>query len=74
MAKKITKEISDKYIKENGSTCPFCGGDNYEADGSPQVDGQTAWQEVRCLDCEGCWQDVYTLTSIENSPSDPAEK
>jgi hypothetical protein len=43
--------------------CPFCLSDNIEGD-TLQSDGGV-WQNVRCLDCGGEWQDIYTLTAID---------
>jgi len=59
----LTTEQKDQYLSNNGAMCPFCQSDNIEGD-TLQSDGDV-WQNVRCLDCGREWQDIYTLTAID---------
>lgn len=52
-----------EYLKMDGVCCLKCGG-RVEG-GHIEVDCGEAWQEVRCLDCEACWTDVYKLVDVE---------
>jgi len=51
------------YIERGGVACPFCESNNIEG---RQFDVQagTAWQPMRCTDCNGEWNDVYRLDAI----------
>jgi len=60
----LTRVMKKKYMDKAGNECPYCGSDHIEG-GRPQTDSNCAWQEVICQDCEKRWNDVYTLTDIE---------
>jgi len=61
----ITKKQIEAYLKDSVH-CPFCGSENIEAGQFDVSEGdKSAWQNVWCNDCKKRWQDVYTLTSIE---------
>jgi len=51
------------YIERGGVACPFCESSNIEG---RQFDVQagTAWQPMKCTDCNGEWNDVYRLDAI----------
>ena len=52
------------YVKNHGTTCPFCGSDDLEG-GSVEIDNGGAYQGVRCLCCDEDWTDTYALTGYE---------
>ena len=59
----LTSQQKAQYLSNNGAMCPFCQSDDIEGD-TLQSDGDV-WQNVRCLDCGRVWQDIYTLTAID---------
>jgi len=46
----------ERYIRNRGLKCPFCGGRSLEAG---KFDG--FFQRVRCDDCGNEWDDVFKL-------------
>jgi len=54
----------EAYIKNGFSKCPYCQSDHIEG-GGVSVDGDYAWQEVRCVDCNKAWEDIYKLVDVE---------
>lgn len=42
--------------------CPMCGSDQIEGESVDFYGGGNISQDVRCLDCDRWWTDVYTLT------------
>jgi len=58
MKKAMTQK---QYVKSDGVRCPYCNGGNIEGE-SVEIDAGGASQEVRCLDCDKAWLDVYKLT------------
>lgn len=63
----LTEKQKRAYINNYGK-CPYCGsweldGDSYDADGNLIV------QQIHCLACQRYWNDVYTLTGIEEVQS-----
>ncbi len=59
----LTKKQKKKYI-ECSSKCPFCGSIDIEG-GEVDVDGVIARQQITCNGCQKKWNDIYTLTGIE---------
>jgi hypothetical protein len=62
----LTTEQQINYI-ESPYRCPSCGGDRLDSGPINAAEGQPV-AEVKCLS-EGCgaaWQDLYTLTGIDN--------
>jgi hypothetical protein len=55
-----------KYVKENGSFCPFCDSKNIEGTSSEIMDNGIE-VEVECLDCHKSWTDYYKLAGIVRS-------
>jgi hypothetical protein len=53
------------YRLRGGNYCPVCGCDEIEGD-SVDIQGAYAVQEVRCLQCEHSWSDVYKLMGYNN--------
>lgn len=64
-ARALTSTEKALYVKNRYGHCPYCGGSQIEG-GSVDVDGNSASQEIRCLDeaCGRSWYDEYTLTGI----------
>lgn len=57
---------TDEYTKGEANRCPNKKCDSTDIEGGPiDIEGQTAIQEVSCNECEGVWNDVYTLSSYE---------
>ena len=52
---------SKEYAEAGDSMCPHCGSDQIEG-ASINIEGNKAYQDISCLDCEKEWTDVYTLT------------
>ena len=54
--------LTDKaYVQAGGGICPFCTSTSIT--GEPiEVDGNGAFQNVSCEDCNGVWMDKYQLT------------
>jgi hypothetical protein len=75
MAKKMTKAMSEKYVKGGGCMRPFCGSQNIQADAVDNGDSELnkCYQEVQCLDCSAWWTDEYRLVGCDNSRNDPVE-
>lgn len=62
----ITKEAKAKYLKGEACTCPACDSDNVEWESFRVFDG-TARQPAYCTDCDLSWDEIYTLTDIEET-------
>ena len=54
---------NDGYIKGKGLMCPFCRAEQVEG-GFISVENGKAFQEIRCTECDGTWQDVYHLVDV----------
>ena len=54
---------SKAHINARGVTCPYCGAESIDG-GFIEVDAGKAFQEMRCTECEGIWQDVYQLIDV----------
>jgi hypothetical protein len=53
----------EKYLKERGSTCPYCGSQDIDA-GKLEADGDYAWCITTCNTCHKSWEDIFTLTDV----------
>lgn len=51
--------------KPNG--CPFCGSENIEGMGDMDFGYNKIYSRIECRDCKEFWEDVYTLTGIEEA-------
>ncbi len=60
----FTAKQKADYLKLYGCRCPVCKSADISA-GQIEVDGPSAWSDVKCEQCGSQWQDVYTLTDIE---------
>ena len=53
-----------EYIK-NPKRCPFCGSfDISDEFIGPDLGPRTIQQSVVCADCDGEWNEIYTMTDI----------
>ena len=60
-----SREAKEEYIQSGGVHCPLCGSDQIEG-GPFECEEGIASQEMRCLACDGHWDDVYILVNIYN--------
>jgi len=54
----------EKYIKDEYNLCPFCNSDDVSG-GHFNSDGGYVWQRIGCAACNKMWDDIYTLTDVE---------
>jgi transcription elongation factor Elf1 len=59
----LTPEQKAAYI-DAPSKCPSCKSEDIEG-GVCTIDDTRAEQEVRCLNCDAFWMDVYKLVDVE---------
>lgn len=52
------------YVGTGGVRCPHCHSVNLSTDPF-ETDDNYAVRDVKCDDCGEAWQDIYTLTGIE---------
>ena len=57
------KSRERRYLAHS-SASPICESGNVSG-GSIDMDGDSAWQSVTCMNCGAEWDDVYKLNSIE---------
>lgn len=62
---RLTEEQKTAYLKNYGH-CPFCRSDEIEG-GFVEIDGNTAWQKVTCMECGRQWNDLYHLNDVEEA-------
>ena len=65
MSGKKESEIAEaiqRYV-EKPYFCPACGSPDIEA-GSRDADCNVMTQEVKCIDCDFKWTDVYVLQNV----------
>ena len=62
-----------EYLASSGE-CPFCSSSEVEGVGSMDIEGDTASNEISCLDCEQSWYDIYKLVGFESKYAQPEEK
>lgn len=58
-------ELKEKYLRTEGLLCPVCNSNDLET-GSKNYDTRYHWQSIECQGCGATWDDVYTLTGMEN--------
>lgn len=56
----LTNKQYRKSDEAEEAVCPFCRSNELEWD-ELTVNGRTVKQEVKCLDCENEWYDIYKL-------------
>ena len=54
-----------EYVAALGTNCPVCHSARFDG-GFVEIDGATASQEIRCMNCGARWNDTYTLTGYTN--------
>jgi len=62
---RLTHEEQQKYIDEEGGSCPYCGDGDMSSD-SFYGESMTVWRKVTCLKCHRAWQDIYTLVECSD--------
>jgi formate dehydrogenase maturation protein FdhE len=62
----ITQSIKNKYF-ENPDCCPICNSLDLTADEVIQPSPFKLSRKVECKGCLNDWQEVFTLTNIENN-------
>ena len=60
----LTDEQRLHYVVGKWSHCPKCGSEQIQGD-SIEIDGNSTWQRVGCLDCDAEWVDTYTLSDVQ---------
>lgn len=60
----LTEEQRLGYVMGKWAHCPKCGSEQIQGD-SIEIDGNSAWQKVGCLDCDAEWIDTYTLSDVQ---------
>ena len=51
---------NEEYVALKGNRCPLCCSAALEGK-SFEIVGRHAYQDVRCLDCDSSWTDIYNL-------------
>lgn len=63
----MSKRLNDaEYVQQGGYICPFCKSPNIEGVAGVDVEGGVALQEIRCMDCDSLWHDVYRLIGYQS--------
>ena len=58
----ISKDAKDRYLKDGGNHCPYCGSDDIEA-GPIQFDNDLN-AKVTCLTCWKTWTEFYKVSDV----------
>lgn len=58
----MERMTDEEYVAIEGSRCPYCRSENIMGEGSIDVDGLGASQEIQCHDCDRFWYDTYALS------------
>jgi len=53
------------YLDMAGNICPNCDGSNVIAE-RLEVDGNVAWGNVSCADCNAVWVDQFKLVGFSD--------
>lgn len=64
--KTVTNEQEEAYVAKKGIRClnPDC--DNEDLNGGPvEINGDTAFQNVTCVECDWSWTDIYKLAGVD---------
>lgn len=59
----ISKDAKDRYLKDGGNHCPYCGSDLISSDPIDYDDILSA--TVTCEICHNTWTDIYRIVDIE---------
>jgi formate dehydrogenase maturation protein FdhE len=60
----LTRVKKEEYIDRIGTMCPYCGSAK-TIDGNITDKGSYCLRNMSCYDCHKQWNDIYTLTDIE---------
>ncbi|MEK6832639.1 MAG: hypothetical protein AABY32_01215 [Nanoarchaeota archaeon] len=65
----ITDEVIEKYIKNDGKNCPYCGNENLIF-GELELNStyNVVYRDVTCGNCHRKWNNIFTLTNIDYNP------
>ena len=63
----ITPEQKQKYFETGGGQCPFCRSKEIEGTGDMETDSDWMTNRIECLTCGKTWDDIYTLSDIEET-------
>ena len=64
----LTPEQKQKYLKDGGLDCPYCGSTNLDTKGFGADDEGS--ETVECLDCHRKWIDDWKLIDVREHPDD----
>jgi len=78
MKYKLTQDDVKDYVRGKYNKCPFCDSQDIEGH-SWDYNGDWVSQEVTCIECGGCWEDIYSLChmrviSYPEKPEDVHER
>jgi DNA-directed RNA polymerase subunit RPC12/RpoP len=69
----LTEEQEEKYLKSDGSFCPYCGSENLEHSFyNSFAEGEES--PVRCKACGKKWTDIYYLVLMEIQEEEEEEE
>lgn len=60
---KLTGEMVEEYLENEGGYCPYCGSPLLEPCGEDYT-GCNIYRKIICLRCKMEWTDEYILTGI----------
>lgn len=61
----LDEQMIKDYVDSRGSYCPYCKSKNIEGTGNRDYDDNWASNHIVCKDCGKEWDDIYTLTGID---------
>lgn len=61
----LTANQRQKYLRDGGAKCPFCGSKEIEG-AAVNCEGDHHTQIIECQKCEREWMDVYKLNDIQD--------
>lgn len=61
----LTESQRNDYLTNDSGRCPFCKSDNIQGH-AIDICGKEAIQPVTCSDCGHLWNDIYSLTDVED--------
>ncbi len=64
---KLTDIAVRKYVRSEGTVCPYCGEETIETTGDLVSSNPLVLQDVKCTSCNKEWTDEYTLRGVSNS-------
>jgi len=65
----LTKKERNAYLKDTKGCCPFCKSNDIVG-GPVEIGKNSAFQSVSCTDCGRDWQDIYTLTGVQETDTE----